>query len=316
MILSAFLVVSSNQILGAKFIDLAAILFYPLAIFTPIAFYDFIFTSKISDNEFNGTQKLFAIGYIVLVVNLLSFVYLSNGKNNEGEIFNIVENVMTYTNFIVILFVFPAVTIYFVYKSILLILIKKEKLLFSSKLALSNLIAFTLLLSSFLINLIIEKGSVENVFYLFVVYFYVSVFFTAYQIVKPSSFERSNEEEALEGDEFTYFSQIESSLISTIEKEKLYLNTKLTLKECAKSIGTNEKYLSNYLNKNHKLNFNTFINNYRIEAAKKMLLSDDSEMYTIEAIAKMAGFNSKSSFNAVFKKHIGMTPSEFKNKNR
>ncbi len=316
MILSAFLVISEPQLFDKKILDLAALLFYPLAIFTPVAFYDFTCSVSLQEPTSNGIQKFFSIGYIVLLINLLSFIYLSNSRNESGDIFTIVESVMTYTNFIVILFIFPAVTILFIYKSTILIFVKQEVSVISKELIVNNLIAFTLLLSSFLINMMIGKGYIENVFYLFIVYFYISVLYTAYRILKLSSNAKLNEEEVLEGDEFTYFSQIEGSLLPTIEKQKLYLNTKLTLKECAKSIGTNEKYLSNYLNKNHKVNFNTFINNYRIEAAKDMLLSDDSDKYTIEAIAQMSGFNSKSSFNSVFKKHTGYTPSEYRNENK
>jgi AraC-like DNA-binding protein len=117
-------------------------------------------------------------------------------------------------------------------------------------------------------------------------------------------------------EDVSYFSMIEQNLEEYIIINKNYINPKLSLKECAKGINSNEKYLSNYLNKVMNMNFNTYINNLRIDEAKSLLVSSDSDLYTIEAIAKMAGFNSKSSFNAVFKKHVGMTPSEFKNKNR
>ena len=117
-------------------------------------------------------------------------------------------------------------------------------------------------------------------------------------------------------EDFSYFTLIEENLQKYIIKDKNYLNPRLTLYECSKGINSNEKYLSNYLNKVMNMNFNTYINNLRIEEAKTLLLSEDSDRFTIEAIAKMAGFNSKSSFNAVFKKHVDMTPSEFKSKNK
>ena len=58
--------------------------------------------------------------------------------------------------------------------------------------------------------------------------------------------------------------------------------------------------------------FPDFINQYRIEEAKKRLLDPAKKHYTVLAIAEEVGFNSKSSFNNVFKKHVKMTPSEFR----
>jgi AraC-like DNA-binding protein len=119
-------------------------------------------------------------------------------------------------------------------------------------------------------------------------------------------------EKDIDIEENVFFEQIHEKLEPSLIQNRSFLNPKFTLKDCAKSIGTNEKYLSSYLNKIHKMNFNTFINYYRVERAKELLHSTDSDKYTIEAIAQMSGFNSKSSFNAVFKKHTGLTPSEFK----
>ena len=59
-------------------------------------------------------------------------------------------------------------------------------------------------------------------------------------------------------------------------------------------------------------NFYDFINSYRVKEVQNRLEGGDSEVYSLLAIALESGFNSKSSFNAVFKKHTGMTPSQYK----
>ena len=315
MILSALIVVSKHSFfLGDGFKNFAALMFYPLAIFTPISFMEFFQSSHTKSTPTNNNQKLFALGYVVLIVNLLSYIYLSNQSEVQTDLSKIVETIMTYLNFIVILFVFPSITIYFLYMTIV-VLIKEKSFRFSKKVLTNNLVAFAILLSSFLMNLLISDFYVANLFYFSVVYFFGSSLITVFRIYQKETHKNIIYSQEIVDEDYSYFTQIEENLLPTIEQKKLFLNPKLSLKECAKSIGTNEKYLSNYLNKNHKVNFNTFINNYRIETAKKMLLSDDSDKYTIEAIANMSGFNSKSSFNAVFKKHVGMTPSEFKSKN-
>jgi len=63
-------------------------------------------------------------------------------------------------------------------------------------------------------------------------------------------------------------------------------------------------------------NFVTFINSYRIEEAKKILISNNYSNYTIEAVSEIVGFNSKSAFNNAFKKKVGITPSDYIKQNR
>ena len=315
MIITALIVVSKSGLFSNGFVNFAALMFYVLAIFTPISFMEFFQSCRELITQNNRNQKLYALGYVVLIVNLLSFIYLSNGKSNQSDLSSIVETIMTYLNYIVILFIFPSITFYFLFKTTFH-LIKEPHFKVPKRLLVNDLVAFMLLLSSFLTNLLLNQFYTKNLFYFLVMYFLGSVLYSVYKLNQKNVESNFNSNQEINDEDYSYFDQIEQRLLPTIQKEKLYLNTKLTLKECAKSIGTNEKYLSNYLNKNHKVNFNTFINNYRIEAAKKMLLSDDSDKYTIEAIAQMSGFNSKSSFNSVFKKYTGSTPSEFKNENK
>ncbi|MEZ4854172.1 helix-turn-helix domain-containing protein [Flavobacterium sp.] len=101
-----------------------------------------------------------------------------------------------------------------------------------------------------------------------------------------------------------------------IESKEAYLQHDLTIHDIAREIKVNSSYISNVLNQNLSTNFVTFINKYRIEKAKVILLDKNYEHYTIEAISELVGFKSKSSFNSAFKNLVKMTPSEFKkNKN-
>jgi AraC-like DNA-binding protein len=60
--------------------------------------------------------------------------------------------------------------------------------------------------------------------------------------------------------------------------------------------------------------FSDFVNSYRVEAAKRKLLDPAFRHLSVLGIAEEVGFNSKSSFNSVFKKHTNMTPSRFRNR--
>jgi len=61
------------------------------------------------------------------------------------------------------------------------------------------------------------------------------------------------------------------------------------------------------------MNFNDFINNYRIEAVKTMFLNEEHKKSTLLGIAYDCGFNSKATFNRAFKKHTSCTPKEYLN---
>jgi AraC-like DNA-binding protein len=66
------------------------------------------------------------------------------------------------------------------------------------------------------------------------------------------------------------------------------------------------------INQRFHKNFNDFINDYRIEEAKKMLGHKKTRDYKLLTIAYEVGFNSKTTFNVVFKKKVGMTPSQYR----
>ena len=72
-------------------------------------------------------------------------------------------------------------------------------------------------------------------------------------------------------------------------------------------------HLSQVINQYEKKNFYDFINMYRVEEFKRRALKPENSNYSILAIAYDSGFNSKSSFNQVFKKIEGKTPSRYLN---
>ncbi len=101
-------------------------------------------------------------------------------------------------------------------------------------------------------------------------------------------------------------------LVSFMQTEKPYLIPTLTLFELAEKLSIQPRHLSQILNESIHLNFYDFINKYRIEEAKRLLLDNSASKKTVLEILYEVGFNSKSSFNSVFKKHTGMTPVQFR----
>jgi AraC-like DNA-binding protein len=97
-----------------------------------------------------------------------------------------------------------------------------------------------------------------------------------------------------------------------LEKEKIFTSNNLTIDKLARRLSTNRTYLSQIINDEFGKSYSSFINEYRVKEATKMLSdSEKRNKYTIEAIAKEVGFNSISNFNMVFKNLTGITPSIF-----
>jgi len=101
-------------------------------------------------------------------------------------------------------------------------------------------------------------------------------------------------------------------LLKFMETEKPFIDSNLKLLSLAKSISISPHHLSQIINDKLNQNFFDFVNSYRVEEAKIMLLDPSNQHFTLLAIAYDVGFNSKSAFNASFKKHSGVTPSHFR----
>lgn len=98
-----------------------------------------------------------------------------------------------------------------------------------------------------------------------------------------------------------------------MQDEKLYLDPLLKLDVIAGRLRIQEKVISNVLNQHMGINFNDFVNSYRIEEAKKKLSDPACNKFTISAIAFDCGFNSLATFQRAFKQFTGNTPSQYQN---
>jgi AraC-like DNA-binding protein len=97
-----------------------------------------------------------------------------------------------------------------------------------------------------------------------------------------------------------------------METEKPYRIEDLRLAGVADELSIPAHVLSQVVNDHLQTNFSDFVNRYRIEEARRQLEDANNDQFTLLAIAREAGFNSKTSFYRAFKKHVGMSPPEYR----
>ena len=191
---------------------------------------------------------------------------------------------------------------------------------------LSFLIAFTLLflyssLQDIVGSLIIELNYKQrwwlNIFMALVVLFVgVKGYFTDTTKLNKLSFSFSPNPESIPQQKNNSSEFLESDLerVSTfMNTEKPYLNPDLNLSDLSKSLNLTRAELSKIINAGFGKNFNDFINEYRVNTFKAKLKSGEHQQLSLLGIAYDCGFNSKATFNRVFKKITQSSPTEFLN---
>ena len=99
-----------------------------------------------------------------------------------------------------------------------------------------------------------------------------------------------------------------------MEEEKLYTNSSLTLNDLSTRLSISTHHISETINSKLHQNFFDFVNQYRVNRVIQDMTDHKKSHLTLLGIAMDAGFNSKSSFNTIFKNYTGATPSEYRKK--
>lgn len=166
----------------------------------------------------------------------------------------------------------------------------------------------------------VEKRDLVEMDYLPMAFFTIMVYAIAYLAIQqpeklfppPLRIRKSwpREEASLETDE------VIKRLRKIMETEKPYLDCNLKYSDLAAKLGISVRHLSRVLNEELGISFNEFVNAYRIKEVQTQLLNQENGEHTLLGIALEAGFNSKTSFNRIFKDHTGLTPTEFLRKHK
>lgn len=107
---------------------------------------------------------------------------------------------------------------------------------------------------------------------------------------------------------------LKERLLALFGQGNIYKQNDLKITQVALQLQTNRTYVSNLINSEFKCTFSEFVNQYRIQEAKKLLDSSKHQNYTLDFIADAAGFGSVNSFIRIFKEMEGTTPGKYREK--
>jgi AraC-like DNA-binding protein len=102
--------------------------------------------------------------------------------------------------------------------------------------------------------------------------------------------------------------KLNDELETLMIKEEVFLDKNLTLFTLSKLLNVTSHQLSEFLNSEKKESFTDFVNSYRVNYAKQLLLNVENSIYTLEGISSKSGFNSLATFHRNFKKQVGTSP--------
>ena len=110
--------------------------------------------------------------------------------------------------------------------------------------------------------------------------------------------------------------EIHKRIIDYLESEKPFVKSDFSMHDLCERLNISRRKISFVMNEVIHKNFYGVINEYRIRESEELLMNDSLNQLKIEVLGEMVGFQSKSSFNACFKKVTGLTPSEYRTKKR
>ncbi|MEN1785239.1 MAG: AraC family transcriptional regulator [Bacteroidota bacterium] len=111
-----------------------------------------------------------------------------------------------------------------------------------------------------------------------------------------------------------YNAALLQKVVEQMEAHQFYLDPELTLSSFAEAIGARKRLVSHCINFGLQIPFIDFVNQYRIKEFQRLVDQAAADKYSLLGLAIESGFNSKSTFNRVFKKSMGISPSEYRAK--
>jgi len=149
-------------------------------------------------------------------------------------------------------------------------------------------------------------------------FFALPTYFTTYMVMKEGLgfLEIQKQRYAKTPLDTTKSEELLAAIEELIKDKRYFLKSDLNIQMLAKELNTPSKYISQVINLKLNKSFSSYINEQRIEYAKKILLNEGLNKYNISGIGLKSGFRSNSQFYNSFKKYTALTPTDFVKKHK
>lgn len=144
------------------------------------------------------------------------------------------------------------------------------------------------------------------------VFYAAGIYFISITILRGERYQKNNKKYQTSALSDKHANAIKIQLEKLMETQKPYLDTELSLTKLSNLLNVSPNYLSQVINTQYQQSYAEYISQYRIEAFKNKVLDPQFQNLKIASLAYDCGFKAISTFNTLFKKHTGLTPSEFK----
>lgn len=132
-----------------------------------------------------------------------------------------------------------------------------------------------------------------------------------YETLNPDFASETSDKELINDEDLESLKKVYTKILMIMEESRDIYNIGFSLTELANMVGQPYRVISKAINIYYGDNFHQLLNKYRLREATRLMHESDARTLTIEAIAENAGFKSRTSFATLFKKSMGMTPSEY-----
>lgn len=300
----------------------------------------FVYTLSLTDSRFKLNIKyLYHFGFVLIYI--LAFVPYLLLSEEERLLLAMNKQDLTY-HMLLPMFVLLFCRVYFLIRTIIALYTHQLKIKqvysFSEKVNLAWLkritygFFFIIALSFLAYGLVSAK--VISIYWMdysllianIIIFFYLAYFGNKQQLVytsqpiaeaasrklKKTSKSRTGIETSEELEKEKSLAPIIQALNQKMTEEKLYLNPELNIGDLANMLAIHAHQLSKLINTQLNKNFYEFVNDFRVQEFKTLVANPKNKHISILGLALDAGFNSKASFNRIFKNSTGITPSEFR----
>ncbi len=329
LLLGLFLITFSIEVLNALLSDLGFLKQYPILLFLPVRFYFlsapllYLYAKSLTTSiSLSKHWKLFIAGILEFFIFIYLFLLPSAIKENISDTYQYYFNELYFNVGLIYASYFVILTIK------LLIQHQKNVLEYFSNTE-NKMLKWIQKVAIYLLTfcvlwLVLYIVKVETTTFWYTVMSTINLIFIYWvgisglnqsrvrmrfsNVESDNNFTKNNT--ALE--EKTIEESVYHQLLQLMSEREIFKNSKLTLSSVANELNISARKVSEIINQFSNKNFNRFINEYRVEEAKKILVNPKFDYLNMLGIADEVGFSSKATFFAVFKQFEGISPGVYK----